>query len=404
VSIFREWILKRGVLYALTQTPILAILVGFFLKLAPYPVMYFGVLFAFVALPLWIAHRKSVSTDPDEPVHHLGRYALWALIPVPLFSFVRIPTHFIFGMTYWHPWYDFASALTGLPVNTYATLVPGAILYSLQGYSLVLGFYILFQRHSLLNAILYVTVFDTSIYSFIFPTFARVGMPSPPRWHAVAWTAHLLMSIAVAGMPRFWSTYVPSLSRLARVPVLAACAVVVIMPYAFPAYRAATWQFPTQKRIDLETFSRPNLVRLMGDAKLRTQNAGEATYEIGFEFGPRTYTNYVRRLRALDFKDVEITARLVDAKSGSPLAWCHSLTPELPSANQYGEDDREFFHKLKELDRVRVTVDCKGPSDRKSPAIVVEWQVTAHLVGDRETLVKTFSSRLDTRRAIAKHP
>ena len=116
---FRDWIHKRGILYALTQTPILALLLGFFLKLAPYPVTIFAVLLSFVALPIWVAHRKAVSADPEEPVHHLPRYALWALLPVPIFSLVRIPTHYLFGMAYWHPWYDFGSALTGLPVNQF---------------------------------------------------------------------------------------------------------------------------------------------------------------------------------------------------------------------------------------------------------------------------------------------
>jgi len=108
-----EWLLKRGILWGMTQTPLLAILGGVFFHIAPYPFMALPMLASFVALPMWVSYRKKVSIDPDEPVHHLHKYALWALAPAAVFSVVRIPLHYTIGIIYWHPWYDFGSALTG---------------------------------------------------------------------------------------------------------------------------------------------------------------------------------------------------------------------------------------------------------------------------------------------------
>jgi hypothetical protein len=388
-----DWIRKRGVLYALTQTPILALLVGFFLRIAPYPLMLMAVLFSFVTLPLWVAHRKAVSDDPSEPVHHLTKFALWALLPVPIFSLVRIPTHFWFGMAFWHPWYDFGSSLTGLPINQFSSLVPGALLYSLQGYSLTLGFYILFQRHTLLNAILYICVFDTSIYSFIFPAFARVGMPSPPRWHAVAWIAHFIMAGSVWFSPKLWSERWPKFGQAARTVTLAAAALIVLTPYGFAFYRAAVWQFPAQRRIDQGLFSRLDLLKLASGPTL-VRSGDEAEYEIGFVFGPRKYKNYVGRQKQLDARDVSIEARLKDG--GRAVAWCRAQYPSVPSANPFAEhDEKVYFQKLEELDSIRLNARCFGPVGLSSVVgskLEVEWKVRMRLVGDREESVRLYES------------
>ncbi len=381
-----DWIRKRGVLYALTQTPILALLVGFFLKLAPYPLMILSVLLAFVALPVWVAQRKNVSDDPEEPVHLLPRYALWALLPVPIFSLVRIPTHFLYGMAYWHPWYDFASALTGLPVNQYSTLLPGAFLYSLQGYSLTLGFFILFRRHSLLNAVLYICLFDTSIYSFIFPTFARVGMPSPPRWHAVAWIAHLLMAASVWFSPTFWNTVFPKRRALA----LSLAILILVAPYAFPIVRAGQWQFPTQAKIDRALFARTDLIRLRTGPVLQP-GMRENRYELVFEFGPRTFKNYVGRLRALDARDLRIDARLF--VRGEAVAWCRESIPELPSPNRFVDDEKNYFEMLHRMDRVSLPVTCLGPKRAPGEKLDVEWRASVRLIGDREEEVRSFGTQ-----------
>ncbi len=392
---FTEWIQKRGVLYALTQTPILALLVGFFLKLAPYPVMMFAVLFSFLSLPIWISYRKRVSNDPDEPVHHLHKYALWALVPFTLFSLVRIPTHYLFGMAYWHPWYDFGSALTGQPGNQFGSLLPGAALYSLQGYSLTLGFYILFRSHSLLNAFLYICVFDTSIYSFIFPAFARVGMPSPPRWHAVAWAAHAAMATATWAMPKFWEGSWPKLGMGSRGLSLFIVSLVVGVPYAFPFFRAIVWQFPLQHRIDQATFDRPNLIQLGEQPKL-AKVGQDAEYSFQLSFGPRIYKNYVGRMRTLDAKDFQVKGRIKHL--GQTIAWCRAYHPGIPGQTRSEENARSYFEELHKSDRVNLPITCIGPKEFAHDRIsnnhlyTLEWEATVHLIGDREEAVRSYAS------------
>ena len=388
---FNEWIQKRGILYALTQTPLLALLVGFFFKLAPYPVMMFSVLFAFVGLPIWISYRKRVSNDPTEPVHHLHKYALWGIVPFTLFSLVRIPTHYLFGMAYWHPWYDFGSALTGQPVNQFGSLLPGAVLYSLQGYSLTLGFYVLFRNHSLLNALLYICVFDTSIYSFIFPAFARVGMQSPPRWHAVAWSAHALMAIATWGMPKFWDKGWRRLGASGRIASLFVLVIVVATPYAFPFYRAVTWQFPLQHQIDQASFDRPNLIKQVEAPKLSGVGQ-EAEYRFRLSVGPKTYKNYVGRMLTLGIKDLRVTGRI--KKDGKAIAWCHVMQEKVPGPTSPDEDATHYFEQLREFDNVSIPVTCLGPNElaSKQSDLSVEWEATVLLVGDREEAIRVYRS------------
>lgn len=389
-----NWIQKRGILYALTQTPLLAILVGFFFRLAPYPVMMFSVLIAFAALPIWISYRKKVSTDPTEPVHHLHKYALWAFVPFTIFSLVRIPTHYLFGMAYWHPWYDFGSALTGQPANQISSLVPGALLYSLQGYSLTVGFYILFRRHSLINALLYICVFDTSIYSFIFPAFARVGMASPPRWHAVAWIAHACMGVATWAMPKFWESKWPNLGASTRLTSLLFIGAIVITPYGFPFYRAIVWQFPKQHQIDKALFDRPSLLRVVSPPVLASLS-DEAVYELRMSFGPRTFKNYVGRLRQLDARDLEVTGTI--QAQGQTLAICHLSRTELPSPNKIDHDEALFLERLRELDTFEMVVKCVGSRDmarnfKSTSGTELKWKATVKLVGDREEAVRSFAS------------
>src|SRR5262249_34376939 len=93
----REWVAKRGSVYGLTQAPVAAIYSGFFSRVLPCGLAAIFVIVSFFLLFVWASYRRTRSTDPDEPVHHLHRYALWALVPCVLFSVARIPTHQGFG-------------------------------------------------------------------------------------------------------------------------------------------------------------------------------------------------------------------------------------------------------------------------------------------------------------------
>ena len=137
----RQWLLKRGVLYALTQLPMVSLVVGYFFRWTDYgSATAYTVVLGFIVLPVWILLRRNRSDDPDEPAHHFHRYALYALVPYVIYNVSRIPMHYSLDIVFWDHWYDFGSELNGKPVDQYASLVPGTLLHSLQGYVLALGY------------------------------------------------------------------------------------------------------------------------------------------------------------------------------------------------------------------------------------------------------------------------
>jgi hypothetical protein len=149
---FRRWFLQRGVLYGLTQTPMIALMVGFVFKWISYPVAtVFFVLPTVILLPVWILYRRRVSSDPDEPANRFGRLALWAVFPVIVFDLARIPMHYALGNVFWGTWFDFGNSLTGQPPSHWTSLAAGTFLHIFQGYVLALGYYILFRRIRLLS-------------------------------------------------------------------------------------------------------------------------------------------------------------------------------------------------------------------------------------------------------------
>jgi hypothetical protein len=392
MSDFKEWVQKRGFLYFLTQTPLLAILFGYFFKLLPFSVMILSVILAFCVLPAWIVHRKTVSQDPDEPVHYLAKFALWAIPTFPIFSLVRIPTHYAWQMIYWHPWYEFAARLTGIPSNQFSSLALGGFLNAIQGFALTMGFYILFKKRSLLNAMLYIVVFDCSIYSFIFPPYSRIGMQSSPKWHAVAWGAHVFMAAAVWYSPIFFEKVLPSLTRVRKVAALAVVIVAVSTPYIFPFYRAVVWQFPTQHKADQELFNRPNLVTLARDPQLVQRDGSEARYSFALRIGPRRYSNYHRRQKMLEFEEVLVNGKI--KADGQTVAWCNAFTPTLPNPDEHSRQE-VYMAKLSELDLVDLEVSCEGPVTavpENGAQLSAEWEMHARLLGDRETVEQSFAS------------
>jgi hypothetical protein len=401
----REWVVKRGVPYVLTQAPVIAIFAGFFFRVVPFGLAAIGVIGAFFALFVWVAYRRSVSDDPDEPVHHLARYALWAVVPCVAFSIARIPTHLGFGFAYWHPWYDFGNDLTGLPPHHYPSLLAGALLYTLDGLVLTIGYYILFQKRSLANAILYICLYISSIYCFTFPAYARIGMQSPPAWHAVVYWAHLVMAVAAWYMPRFFERTWPRLRALGRTASLIAIASSVVAPYAYAMVQAHELQWPKQQRIDAELFARRDL--LTASDRIAVDVAGdEAHYELAMQLGPRSYKNWVNRTRVLDVHDIAVTGRIV--RDGRPIAWCTAYIAELPRLNE-AAFDADFVARVRAHDTTQIALRCTGPSsavrDAGSDTATIEWRASALLIGDRASARRTFEGarrlRLTARSIVA---
>lgn len=336
-SSLRQWVLERGILYALLQTPILAIIAGTpFMSVVPYPFAMLPILVAFVILPMWIAYRKRVSTNPDEPVHHLHKYALYALAPSAMFTVVRIPLYYLMGVIYWHPWYDFGNALTGAGITGQHTLATGGLMNALQGWSMGMGFYILFKQHSLINALLYITVWISGLYSFTFGTYSRVGLASPPFWHAAMAWAHFGMAVTLWFMAQFGHRMWPALGRTGRLAAVAVGGVILLTPSVFAQYKAVTWEFPFQEAIDRATLGRPELVALK-EGPLRVEVGTDARYGFTLRFGPRSYRNWFKQTRALDAGQIHVDGRLW--RDGQIIAWCAASVERLLIPTAAGRRD-----------------------------------------------------------------
>jgi hypothetical protein len=384
---FGEWVVKRGVLFALIETPIISLFVGMFFRYTTYPIAtVFSVLLAFAILPVWILIRKNQSTDPDEPVHHLHRYALYALVPYVVYNISRVPMHYIFNIVFWDHWYDFGSEFTGQPVDQWSSLLPGTVLHSLQGYVLALGYFILFQRHSLFNALLYIFMYLSALYSFQFPVYVLVDWQPPPKWFFVVWWAHFWMAIAAWLMPRLragerWGR----LSYATRAVVLPVLALVYVSPFAFVFWRAATWQFPLQRAIDQAVFDRPNLVT-MGAGPTLTATGEEARYKFSLRFGPRSFRDYINAIKALDAGPVSVTGRLLS--DGGVIAWCSGYVAELETPNKI-LIPAAYFPTLRRMEFTDIPVECVGPSEaaarlRSEAEVQARWTAKVTLIGDRE--------------------
>ena len=98
-----DWVVRRGVLFALVTAPLASLFLGLFRITTP-RMGYLYLLLASIALPAWVAVRRARSTDPTEPAHHFHRYALYSLVPVAMFSLVRIPLLSLTGYVFWMPW------------------------------------------------------------------------------------------------------------------------------------------------------------------------------------------------------------------------------------------------------------------------------------------------------------
>ena len=404
VSSVRRWVLERGILYALLEAPILATISGIFYRVVPYRYALITILFAFMALPFWVSYRKQVSINREEPVHHLHKYTLYSLIPGAMFTVARIPTHFLWGLIYWHPWYDFGSELTGAPIGQYGSLFPGALLNALQGWSIAMGFYVLFRRHSLINAVLYIGIYDSSLYSYVFPTYSRAGLQSPPLWHAVDVWAHMAMAFTAWFMPILHIDAWPRLTNIPRAAAVALMATIVLTPTGFAFWRATTWQFPIDESIDQATFNRPGLMAMKDGPSLQAVGT-DARYQFTLRFGPRGFTNYFRQARDLDAAPVRVTGTL--SHDGRIIAWCSTYVERLESANLVTAP-QQFWPVFRRTQFTDIPVQCMGPAAATTDLggdseVIVQWSAQMTLIGDRERQTREFFGRDPTQLSLG-HP
>jgi hypothetical protein len=239
---------------------------------------------------------------------------------------------------------------------------------------------------------LYLCVFLSSLYCYVFPEYGRVGMATPPLWHFVGWWAHFWMAVAAWYVPIFFAKFW-SYTYRARAVALTVCAVSLISPYSFAFYEAYFWQFPKQHMIDQQIFNRADLFTLQSPPKLVALNK-EAVYEFVLRFGPRTYKNYINKVREIDAKDIHIDGEIT--YEDSLVAWCSSYIAEAETANYDDQFAPTYFAKLKNLDFVDIKVRCVGPKKLEKQvlnpeALELKWHVAMTLIGDRESAPKEFS-------------
>lgn len=386
----KQWVLKRGVLFCLFQTPTLAIFVGYFFRLTNYPTAMFAVLIAFVILPVWIIYRKRVSKDPDEPVHRLPEYVLYSLLLAPAFSIVRIPPHFIYGTVFWQPWSDFGSQYSGLAATSFGAFWAGALINFLHGIVLVLGYYILFKRHSLINALLFICFYFSSFYSFSFP-FALVGLTTGLIWHAVVWWAHFNMALIAWVMPKFWNKLWPRFNFPIKISVVFLILIILFFPYFFAYYRAITWQIPKQHKIDQALFDK-NLVSLKSGPFLTEVNSEEAFYKFYLQFGPRTYKTYFNASKAIDAALIQVQGRL--RYQNQIIAWCKAYLEKLETPNTIWPPEK-FPLILKQMDYSEIPVNCVGPVSSivnipVQSLVDLEYEANINIIGDLDQMEKDF--------------
>lgn len=394
----RRWIVQRAVLFVLTQTPMIALVVGFVFKWISYPVaMALFVLPIVILLPAWISYRRRVSSDPDEPSNQFGRIAVWAVFPVVVFDLARIPMHYVVGNVFWGTWFDFGSSLTGQPPSHWTSLAVGTFLHIFQGYVLALGYYILFPRAKLRSALDYMFFLLSAIYSLLFPRYVILG-PTPFKWYLVIWWAHLWFALTAWATPRLDRSALRSWLRRPAIGAIGAVMVIVLAaaPFSFVFWRVDTWQFPRQNATDAGAFTHLTLAANPKIFVTAADTAGEAKYRATFRLGPRDYSNFMGTPENLGAVGFRITGDIAGA--GGPLAFCADTIASLPSAASLATP-ATFAADVKRMDYTRIQVICVGPAAlltalyQTSPAgsVDLRWTATATLDADRNTDMKSFS-------------
>ncbi len=390
-----QWVAERGILFVLLLSPVGALFLGL-LRLVPTRVGYLVVLLAFLVTPPWVAWRRSVSTDPTEPAFHLHRYALYALFPYVVFSVVRIPMFYLFDAVYWAPWQTFGFGSTGNPVGFWPSLIAGAGCYSLQGFALAMGFYTLFKRHTVLNALLYFFVFISSLYAFVFPVLLlRGSKPGLPFQFTNYW-AHFWMGLTAVAVPILFTRVWPRIRFRGRSLVAGGLIALWITPYAFAFAKAGLWQFGTQARLEQAAFQ---AVTVQPGPMARLAVAGDqARYALDLVFGPREYVTYSHAHKAVGAEDVSVTGQLM--YGDTPIARCSGAVGSLPGLSKV-RDPEKYFPALKAINHTSIAVTCAGAAEAAKAVdagvpLTFEYRAQMTLTGERTTDPHEFAGSAQT--------
>ena len=390
-----RWLRERGVLFALLLSPVGALFLGL-LRLVPTRVGYLAIMLAFLATPAWVAWRRSVSTDLTEPAFHLHRYALYALFPYVVFSVVRIPMFYVFDAVYWAPWQTFGFGSTGNPVGFWPSLIAGATCYSLQGFALSMGFFVLFKRHNVLNALLYYFVFISSLYAFVFPVLLLRGSKPGMPFQFINYWAHFWMGLAAVAVPVLFTRVWPTLRVRGRSLTVAGLVTVWVTPYAFAFAQAGFWQFGTQARLERAAFQ---TVSLQAGSTATLAVAGDqARYSLDLAFGPREYVTYSHAHKAIGAEDVSITGTLV--QGGNQVGLCSGAVRSLPGLAKV-RDPEKYFPALQRINHTAIAVTCTGSAgaaagiDAATP-LTFTYAADMTLTGERTTAPHRLSGSAQT--------
>ena len=389
-----EWLVKRGILFVLLLSPVTALFVGL-TRMVPTRIGYLVLLLAFMALPVWVVWRRSVSTDPTEPVFHLHRHALYALFPYVVFSVVRIPMFYLFDVVYWSPWHRFGYQSTGESVGQFSSLVLGSVLYSLQGYSLAMGFYTLFKRHTMTNALLYFFVFISSLYAYVFPVFLMSGSKPGLTFQFVNYWAHFWMGVTAALMPVLFQRYWPRLRRGVRTALVGGLAVVWLTPYVFAYGHAVWWQFDKQVGLERAAFAATSLQ--LGGTPAMTVAENQTRYQLTMQYGPREYTTYSHVHKAVNAEGIAVSGRLMI--QGTTVAWCTGAVDSLTTMRTV-LDPMKYFSVLETINHSPIPVSCSGPAAAPNvvPGTPVTFEYTATMTqfGERSSAPREFTGTAQT--------
>lgn len=260
-----------------------------------------------------------------------------------------------------------------------------------------MGFYVLFKRHNLLNALLYYFVSISSLYAFVFPVLLLRGSKPGLPFQFINYWAHFWMGLTAVAVPFLFTKVWPSLRARGRSLTVAGLVAVWVAPYAFAFAQAGLWQFGTQARLEHKAFQ---AITLQAGPTARVAVTGdEARYSVELALGPREYLTYSHAHKAVGADGVSISGQLMHGDT--PIARCSGAVRSLPGLAKV-RDPEKYFPALERINHTTIPVTCLGPAD--ATAVVVDADVTLSfeytaqmtLTGERTKAPHEFRSSAQT--------